>query len=202
MIKRLGWLCLVVGIAVVLPALANAADEGPAFKLELKPAKDLPNGKVATIQGTGHPEGDKFFVEAVGVLQPVVVTLIAQHKGDVVKIRLGKQRWDESLRTAETGAEGQVTMKLRTQGELRMTVTADGEKPYWLVVWAGDEVKPDFTPAISPMKSYKGKPGGTGSGGPGGAGGGGNTNGIIVAIILGAIIIAGAILLKRKGGSK
>jgi hypothetical protein len=201
--ERLGRMCLFfIVMAVASAGRVNAADEAPAFKLELKPAPDLPNGKVATLQGTAHPEGDKFFVESVGVLQPVVITLIAQHKGDVIKIRLGKQRWDESLRTAETGAEGQVTLKLRTQGEVRMTVTAEGEKPYWLIVWAGDEVKPDFTPAITPMKDFKGKPGGTGSGGPAAAGGGGNTSGIIIAIILGALIVAGAILLKRKGGSK
>ncbi len=33
-------------------------------------------------------------------------------------------------------------MKLRTQGEVRMTVSGDGAKPYYLIAWVSDEVKP------------------------------------------------------------
>lgn len=169
--------------------VAVHAEEAPAYKLELKPADGLPNGKVATIQGTARPAGDKFFVESVGVLQPVVVSLVAQHKGDVIKVALGKQRWDESLRVAETGADGKAILKLRTQGELRLTVSASDEKPYWLVVWVGDEVKPDFTPAITSMKNHKGDVGGAAPSG---------TKGIVIAAVLGVLLLLGVVWLAKK----
>ena len=183
-------LCLLVCLAV--GASIARAEEAPAYKLNLKPAEGLPNGKVATLQGTANPKGDRFFVESVGVLQPVVVTLVAKNKGDVIKLVLGKQRWDEALRQGTTGPNGMVTFKVRTQGELRMTVSGDGAKPYNLIVWVGDEVKPDFAavPAITPMKDYKG------------AGGGSNTTGIIIACVLGGLLIVLVVWLKRKGAKQ
>jgi hypothetical protein len=186
--------CLVVGASA-----ARAADS-PAYKLNLKPADGLPNGKVATLQGTANPAGDKFFIEAVGVLQPVVVTLVAKNKGDAIKLVLGKQRWDEDLRHGVTGPNGMVTFKLRTQGEVRITVSGEGDKPYNLIVWVGDEVKPDFAaaPAITPMKDYKGaKAAGATPGG-----GSNNTAGIVIACVLGALILVLVVWLKRRGAKQ
>jgi hypothetical protein len=181
--------CLVVGASA-------ARAEAPAYKLNLKPAKGLPNGKVATLQGTANPAGDRFFVESVGVLQPVVVTLVAKNKGDAIKLVLGKQRWDEALRQGTTGPDGMVTFKVRTQGELRMTVSGEGDKPYNLIVWVGDEVKPDFAaaPAITPMKDHKGAKaaGDTGS----------NTTGIIIACVLAGLIVTLVVWLKRRGAKQ
>jgi hypothetical protein len=188
-------------LGVSLAAPGARAEDAPAFKLELKPADGLPNGKVATLQGTANPAGDKFFVEAIGVLQPVVVTLVAKQKGDVIKLVLAKQRWDEDLRHGETGPDGMLTMKLRTQGELRMIVSGEGDKPYNLIVWVGDEVKPDFdaAPALAPMTDAAKAGSGTAAR-PGGAGSG--TTGIVIAVLLGVVIVLLVIVLKRKGGSK
>ena len=179
-------------ILLVVGATAIArADEAPAFKLTLKAAAGLPNGKVSTLQGTANPAGDKFFVEAVGVLQPVVVTLVAKNKGDVIKVVLAKQRWDENLREGTTGPNGMVILKLRTQGELRMIVSGEGDKPYNLIVWVGDEVKPDFAaaPALTPMKGHKGsKVGGSPSG----------VVGIVIASVIAVLIVILIVWLKRK----
>jgi hypothetical protein len=190
-------LCVLVCLAV--GASASRADdkrEKPAYKLNLKPADGLPNGKVATLQGTANPGGDKFFVESVGVLQPVVVTLVAKNKGDAIKLVLAKQRWDENLRSGTTGPDGMVTLKLRTQGELRMIVSGEGDKPYNLIVWVGDEVKPDFdaAPAITPMKDYKGS--------KAGAAAGSGTTEIVIACVLGGLIIMLVVWLKRKGAKR
>lgn len=169
----------------------SRAEEAPAFKLTLKAADGLPNGKVSTLQGTANPAGDKFFVEAVGVLQPVVVTLVAKNKGDKIKVVLAKQRWDENLREGTTGPDGMVILKLRTQGELRIIVSGEGDKPYNLIVWVGDEVKPDFTTAsaITPMKDRKG-------GTVGGAGSG--AVGIVIASVIAVLIVILIFWLKRK----
>jgi len=149
----------------------------------------LPNGNAAVVEGTASPAGDKFFVESVGVLQPVVITLVAKNPGDKLKLTLGKQRWDEDLRHAETGADNIATLKLRTQGEVRMTVTGDADKPYNLIVWVGDEVKPDFdaAPAVTPMTA--------GAGG----GGSGNTAGIVAAVVIGLLLVVVVVYLKRRG---
>ena len=100
------------------------SEQLPAYKLELKAAPGLSEGKV----------GDRFVVANLGALQPVTVTLIAQNKkDDGIKMVLGKDDWSEKLREARTSAEGQVSIHTRTQGDLRITVLADGEpKPYWL----------------------------------------------------------------------
>ena len=186
-------LCLVV--CLVVGASTARAEDAPAYKLNLKPAEGLPNGRVATLEGTANPAGDKFFVEAVGVLQPVVVTLVAKNKGDAIKLVLGKQRWDEDLRHGTTGPDGMVTFKLRTQGEVRMTVSGEGDKPYNLIVWVGDEVKPDFAaaPVITPMKDHKEA---------GGAAAGSNTTGIVIAGVLGVLIVMLVVWLKRKGAKQ
>jgi len=179
---------LVVAMVMICWAGSGRAEDAPAYKVELQPAPDLPSGKVATIKGTATPAGDKLFVEAIGVLQPVVVTVVARHRADHIKIVLGKQRWDEDLRHAATDDSGQVTLKLRTQGELRMTVSADHDADYWLVVWVGDEVKPDFPPALTPMDKVAA------------AGKSSNAVGIAIAVVLGVLILILIVWLKRKGG--
>jgi len=184
-VNRIFALTILAFLVLGRGAFADDAD-APAFKLELKPQPGLPNGKVATIQGTGGLPGDKFFIESVGVLQPVVITLIAKKKGDVLHLVTGKQRWDETIDKADTGADGQVTIKLRTQGEVRMTVSADGDpKPYYLVVWAGDEVKPDFAPVFTPMNAA--------------AAGGSSTGSIVIAGIIGLLIVILVVWLKKRG---
>lgn len=198
-------------IAASLMLTRVAAAKGqPAFKLDLVAAPGLPNGKVRTIKGHARMPGDQFFIEAAGVLQPVVITLIAQKKGDPIDIFIGKQRWDEKLKTGTTGAEGQVTFKLRTQGEVRMTVLAQGEpKPYWLVVWVGDEIKPTLAPVLTSMKAHKESPGSspgllgpTIPGAPRPGGSGDSTVSYVIAAALVVIIVLLVMMMFRKRGRK
>jgi hypothetical protein len=194
---------LLIGALLMVGGVAGA-DEQPAFKLDLIAAPGLPNGKVRTIQGTARMPGDQFFIESAGVLQPVVITLIAQNEGDKIDIFIGKQRWDEKLKTGSTGLEGQITFKLRTQGEVRMTVLADGEpKPYWLVVYVGDEVKPELASVMTSMKTYK-QSGGLTPGIPGApvgpAGPGGGTVSYVIAAALVVIIVLLAMMILRRRG--
>jgi hypothetical protein len=135
-------------------SLSSFGDE-PAWKLELKPDPTLPSGRVAIVKGAAKSEGEHFFIENAFVLQPVVVTLVAGNPGDALKLVLGKDRWDENLREAVTGPDGKATVKLRTQGEVRMTVSGDGAKPYYLIAWVGDEVKPELAPVVTPMSDYR-----------------------------------------------
>jgi hypothetical protein len=138
----------------LLTASLSALGDDPAWKLDLKADPSLPNGRVAIVKGASRSEGEHFFIENAFVLQPVVVTLVAENPGDALKLVLGKDRWDENLREASTGPDGKAIMKLRTQGEVRMTVSGDGAKPYYLIAWVGDEVKPDLAPVVTPMSDY------------------------------------------------
>lgn len=185
---------VLVGWASV--ALADPPPEKPAYKMDLQPWEGHPGGTVAIARGDSSPDGDQFFLESVGVLQPVNVTLIAKNPGDKIKLILAKQRWDENLREVATGPGATVTTKLRTQGEVRMIVKAEGDpKPYFLFVWVGDEVKPDFASPVVPMKDFKGTPGAGG-----GSGGSAASAAIGVGVVI--IIVLLLVLIIRKRGAK
>ena len=145
---------LSLAVAGCVLAYASFAED-PAWKLDLKPDPSLPNGRVAIVKGASTGEGQHFLIENAFVLQPIVLTLVAGHPGDVLKLVLGKDRWDENLREAATGPDGKAIVKLRTQGEVRMTVSGDAGKPYYLIAWVGDEVKPDMAPVVTSMSDYR-----------------------------------------------
>ena len=100
-----------------------------------------------------------------------------------------------------TGKDGKVILKTRTQGDLRVIVTAEGggdPKPYYLMVWVGDEIKPQLKPVVTSMKNYKSTGGVTGL--PGAKGGGGNsTVGIVIAVLLGLGLIVLVLKLRKRG---
>jgi hypothetical protein len=133
-----------------------AIAEAPAFRLDLKPAPGLPNGRVAAAKAIATPKADRFFIPNVFVLQPVVVSVFADNPAQPVKVTLGKDRWDESLMSAVTGADGKAILKLRTQGEVRISVSAEsGRRPYKMLAWVGDEVKVVPESAVMPMSEYR-----------------------------------------------
>ena len=190
-------------VLLVVPRLA-VAEDFTSYKLQLQTNPKFPNGKIRAIEGTADQLGDHFFLEGVGVLQPLAITLVAQHQGDEIEIAFGQDRWDEKIETAKTGPEGEITTKLRTQGDLKMTITASGEpKPYWLFVWVGDEVKPDLASVVTPLKTYKAKhPNGPPP--PPGAKSAGGTSPVMY-VIAGALVVIVVLLLllvvRKRGRS-
>jgi hypothetical protein len=191
---------LLVFRPTAVKADGSGDDEQPAFELTLREAPELPSGKAALVQGDSRPQGDNFFIDNIGVLQPVAVTLIAKTDGDVIKLTLAKDRWDESIQDISTGpGNARVTLKLRTQGELRMIVKADGDpKPYFLVAWVGPEILPDMAPVITPMKDFKGSGGAV----SGGGGDGGGHNGLIAVAIVAGVIIVLVLVLRNRGKNR
>lgn len=197
--RRVLLLGLAVWFCVARPA---AAEDIPSYKLQMQTEPSLPGGKIRIVEGEAVAKPDRFFLEGLGVLSPVAVTIIAKHKGDVIQVAFSKDRWDEVLKTVATSADkNEVTTKLRTQGDLQMAVTATGDpKPYYLIVWLGDEVQPDLAPVTVPMSKYKAEHPDAGKA-PAAAGGTSPVM-IVIAVALVAIVLLLAFMaFRRKGRS-
>ncbi len=150
-------LCAVLALSTGISAQSSSPR---SYRLQLKASDALPAGKAAFVQGTSSPAGDRFFVENLSIIQPVVVTVISRNPDDDVKLQLSKYRFDTFDKTASTKGSGRASIKLRTQGEMKIVVSGAGASQYQMVVWAGDELKPE-----PPTVVLKG--GVTGSGGRG-----------------------------------
>jgi hypothetical protein len=159
-----------------------------AFRIEFKKIPELPKGKISMAEGTAGPDGVKFVAENLSILQPVVVTVLAKHAEDDVQVRLSKYRYDQADRTGTTKGKGMYTTKLRTQGDLKVVVAAPRPTPFQLIVWAGDELKPEL-PAlvVTDPDRVQGKSSGGGvlSGGP------------VLWVIAGSLIVIAGLLAVR-----
>lgn len=199
MLTRL-FLRVALTVALLLVANPAAAENFTSYKLQLQTDPQFPGGKIRAIEGKAGQPGDHFFIEQVGILQPIAITLVAMNKGDAIDLVLGQDRWDEAIETHSTGDKGEVTVKLRTQGELKITVTAKGEaKPYRLLVWVGDEVKQvALAPVLTPMKDYKAK----NPNGPPPPPGVAKGTSPVLYVIAGALVVIAVllVLLLRKRG--
>lgn len=133
-------LCAVFALS---PALSAQSSSPKSYRLQLTAHKQISPGKAALVQGTASSAGDRFFVEHLSIIQPVMVTLITQDPNDDVKLQLSKYRFDVGDKTASTKGSGRASIKLRTQGEMKIVVSGAEAKKYQLVVWAGDELKPE-----------------------------------------------------------
>ncbi len=109
------------------------------------------------MEGTANGAGDRFFVENLSIIQPVIVTLVTANKDDDVRLQLSKYRFDVADKSASTRGTGKATFKLRTQGEMKIVVTGPLPKKYQLVIWAGDELKP-APPAVVLKGGVSGQP--------------------------------------------
>lgn len=142
-------LCLVSWTAEAADKKAQTREKRKAYNLELKAIPELKNGKIVAVEGTADPTGDRFMLKNLFILQPVAVTVLAKNKNDDIRIQLAKDRWDERVQEGSTKGVGSRTFKFRTQGDLRITVRSpQGRSPYHLVVWAGNEVKPEMKSAF------------------------------------------------------
>jgi hypothetical protein len=149
-------------MAVAIPALAGAQEEfakpeDPSVnKLELVADKLIDKGKVALVGGTADAEGLKFSVPSLSILQPVFVRLIAAQSGDDLRIELFKSDWTQPERSGTTAQSGFADFLFRTQGVLNARITgASAGTPFYLLVWAGEELRPPMTDVIVTPAQFK-----------------------------------------------
>ncbi len=183
---------LLLAMALV-PCGTAAAQEPPApniIKLEPKPMEGLRAGRAVVVKGKAGPEGHRFLVEGVTALMPVTVLLRPVERGGEVRVQVSKYAWNQPLR--EGGTDGDIlSLKFRTEGEFQATVLADEPTEYRLLVWVGDEVKPELRPVVVKASEYEGDP----------PGGGGSMVLWVIAGLLGIGVVLLAVLVLRRKSS-
>jgi hypothetical protein len=143
--------------SILLLSLSQVSAAQPStIKLALKATPEIKNGKIAMVEGATELAGHLFVVESLTILQPVTITVIAKNAADDIRLELFKYFWDKPAREGSTKVAGHHTFKIRTQGELGIVVTSAQERrPYQLIVWAGDEVRPPMKPVLVSTSRYR-----------------------------------------------
>ncbi len=149
--------CLLAG-ALLAPALSLAADRPPqAYRLEPKAVPDLPAGRASMVRGTASATPQRFYVEHMHMMVPVVVTLRPLDRSARLDLAVGKYPWEPPLRQGTVRDGEAVSFSFRTQGEFQVAVSSPQEgTPYKLLVWVGEEVKPQLAPVVVPASQYSG----------------------------------------------
>lgn len=145
---------LFLGLCILPWATIGSATE--LYRLEPKTQEGLEYGKAVIVRSESTPEGHFYYIENLNMLIPVSVTLVAKNPTDDIRLALTKLGWAKPEREGSTGKDGFVNFRFRTQGEFKIAVSAEGEaKPYQLVAWVGDEVKPEFAPVVVKQSEYR-----------------------------------------------
>jgi hypothetical protein len=128
---------------VAAAGVALPADEPPGFRLNLAKIPEVKDGRIAFAEGTADGAGHRFMLQNLEIVQPIGLSVVAMRDDTPVEMVLGRDRWDESIRKASTD-KGAAGFKLRTQGDIRITVKSTSGAPaqYLLIAWVGDPVKP------------------------------------------------------------
>jgi hypothetical protein len=166
-----------------------------AYRIEFKAIPELEQGKISMAEGTAGPDGVKFAAENISILQPIVVTVLAKSPDDDVRVGLSKYRYDQFDRTGSTKGKGIYTTRLRTQGDLKVVVSAPTPTPFQLVVWAGDEVQREMKPVVVADRAMVT---GQKSAGGGTAGGGSMVMWVIAVALLAIVGLLATMVLRGK----
>lgn len=179
-----------LAFALVLAGGA-AAQDPPApniIRLDPKPMEGLRAGRAVVVKGKAGPDGHRFLVEGVTALMPVTVLLRPVERGGEVRLQVSKYAWNQPLREGETDGDI-LTLKFRTEGEFQATVLADEPTEYRLLVWVGDEAKPELRPVVVKASEFEG----------GDEGGGGSIVLWVIAGLLGlGVLLLAVLVLRRK----
>jgi hypothetical protein len=151
-------------VALLLPALAGSQDppalpktEGDSIPtLELRADPTIERGKVAAVQGTVGPDGLRFMVGELSILQPVTVILLARDDADDLTLTLFKKDWTTVRRNGSTRGSGITTFEFRTQGGVNILLRgAATATPFALVVWAGEELRPSMPDVVVSYDEFR-----------------------------------------------
>lgn len=182
---------LVALAAVTCMPFAWAAADAPSgrtYRLELKKMDGIEHGKTAVVKGEAGSQPHRFLVDGLNMNMPVTVLLRPVRENDAVTLRLTKYAWNQPLR--EGTAKGEpIGFKFRTEGEFQIAVSAEKPTPYRLLVWTGEETKPELRPVVIKASEYERASSEGGSA-------------LVLWVIAGALVVTAALLamlvLRRK----
>lgn len=116
------------------------------------------------------------------------------NKGDEVTLRLTKHAWNQPLREGSTSGDV-LRYAFRTEGEFQIAVSAKKpDTPYRLLVWVGDEVKPQLRPVVVKASEFAEEKPASGAG----LLGGGVVMWVIAAALIAIVGLLAVIVLRRK----
>jgi hypothetical protein len=175
---------LLLGLLLAIPpALAQApSPAAPSIiRLDPKPMEGLKHGRAVVVKGKAGPEGHRFMLDKLTMMMPVTVALRPTRDGDALDLQLSKYAWNQPLRQGETTG-GILQFKIRTESEFQITVSAkEAGTPYRLLVWVGDEVKPEMRPVVVKASEFEG--------------GGSRDWGSLVLWVIAGLLLIGILLL-------
>lgn len=178
-----------VAVLLFMPFSFASAAESPqvrSYKLELKKMDGVERGKTAVVKGEAGDTPHRFLVDGLNMNMPMVVLVRPLRENDEVSVRLTKYGWNEPLR--EGTAKGEpLAFKFRTEGEFQIAVSAGKPTPYRLLVWAGEEVKPELRPVVIKASEYEGASSGISP-----------VMWVIAAALVAIAILLGVLVMRRK----
>ena len=133
---------------------ARDAAATPVWTVVPAPDPGVASGKIAAGEGSTDEQPHKFVVERLQVTQPVTIALIARNRGDDLKLKLAKYTLDTPDREGSTQADGYISFRVRTEGDLHFSITGPPNVPYQYFVWVGDPVQPPVDPVLLPPAEY------------------------------------------------
>lgn len=180
---------LLLGLLLSAPmVLAQAPAAAPSIiRLQPKPMEGLDRGKAVVVKGKAGPQAHRFLVDGITFMNPVGVALRPVEKGERVELQISKYAWDRPLR--QGGTDGDILrFGFRTESEFQVSVSAaEPGTEYRLMVWVGDETKPDFAPVVVKASEFES---------------GGNWGSVVLWVIAGALVLLVAlvavIVFRRK----
>jgi hypothetical protein len=151
-----------IGFALCLALVVNtshaaAPPSGPkAFKIEPKAWAESKHAKVAKIAGIADDKGQRFVLQGLTTLQPVVLSVEAKNPGDTFTLSVFKSGWKDAKRQVSTATTPLAVTEFRTYGDAQILVaSASGAKPFVLRVVVGEEASRPMRAAFVPMGEYR-----------------------------------------------
>lgn len=173
---------------LALEASSAAQSQPKVLRLEPKEMAGVDQGKAVVVKGAAGTTAHRFVVDKLTYQMPIAVALRPVNKGDEVNLKVTKYAWNQPLRAGSTDGD-LLRYTFRTEGEFQIAVDAKKpQTPYRLMVWVGDETKPEFTPVVVKASEYETQRSGFSS----------MVLWVIAVALILIVILLGVLVMKRK----
>lgn len=180
-----------VGFYGMSPAMAAESKPPKIIRLEPKAMAGIDQGKAVVVKGKAGPQAHRFGLEKLSYMMPVAVAVRPVDEGGEVGLKLTKYAWNQPLREGQTSGDI-LRYVFRTEGEFQIAVDAKKPgTPYRLLVWVGDETKPEFAPVVVKASEYR-------QGDMQRSGSGSIVLWVIAAALIAIVALLAAVILRRK----